>query len=79
MPFLCVFCDYRVELNLGVHDKAKGNLQIKRKFSIILLCSLLFAIAAQRLPHQNAGFHVSNPTTRFLNFLPITPFQFWAE
>ena len=29
MPFLCVFCGYRAGINLGVHNKAVGNLEIK--------------------------------------------------
>ena len=29
MPLLCVFCGYRVGINLGVHNKAEGNLEIK--------------------------------------------------
>ena len=29
MPFLCVFCGYREGINLGVHNKDKGNLEIK--------------------------------------------------
>ena len=27
--FLCVFCGYRVGINLGVHNKVEGNLEIK--------------------------------------------------
>ena len=29
MPLLCVFCGYREGINLGVHNKAEGNLKIK--------------------------------------------------
>ena len=29
MPLLCVFCGYRAGINLGVHNKAEGNLEIK--------------------------------------------------
>ena len=32
MPFLCVFCGYTVGINLGVHNKAEGNLEIKNTF-----------------------------------------------
>jgi len=30
MPFLCVFCSYRVGINLRVHNKAESNLEIKK-------------------------------------------------
>ena len=41
MPFLCVFCGYRAGINLGVHNKAEGNLEIK-KHTISILGSRAF-------------------------------------